>query len=534
MYKFSLIFFIILISLTDTIAQPNLKIEPRNVKFESIFDRYDYSMLINEGNQILTIDSLSFIKPYYLIDFANAQQLPVSINPGDTVKMNIVLTNFYNITLNDTTDTIWVYSNDPESPRDIRIKIDFFDDDFGNCSGTILDETLNPVPNSKIYFFYYGIYLFDSTYTDGAGIYNKLLPTGIYTVASEKDGYRVMFSGNTPDPFFAQPVQLDSGQIINVDLIIPLLKNTGLTVSGVMIDSIYGTSIDKGVVIVRKGTHTPTLLKKQNMLAADSTVYSGFVRPDGTYDIVVEDSAYYFVQGYSNYYLPTYYNNQNSTSVFWQNADSIFVDQSISSKNLYLERDSSYGGGGAYGTIMLPFIDATGYDGITVFAKSIINNQLYTYNFGKEDGRFYINNLPYGTYQLIAQKIGFENAISNSFTISPQNENQYNLNIQFTLTDVKSEIFIPSQIKLNQNYPNPFNPNTFISFYLPVTDNVTLKVFNTLGKEVATLVNEEKPAGNHVVEFGNSFRINQLASGIYFYQLQAGSFVYTKKMILMK
>lgn len=530
MYKFSIIFLIILISVMNIFAQPDLKIEPRNVKFESVFNRYDYAILINNGDQTLIIDSLSTLKPYYLINFDNAQSLPISLNPGDTVKMNIVLTNFYNITVNDTTDTIWVYSNDPHSPGDLRIKIDFFDDDYGNCFGKISDESLNPVPNSKIYFYYYGIYLFDSTYTDPTGNYTKQLPTGIYTVASEKEGYRVMFSGNTPDPFFAQPVQLDSGQTINVDLILPFLKSTGFTVSGVIIDSIYGTSIDKGVVIIRKGTHTPTLLKKQNGLAADSTVYAGFVKPDGTYHIVVEDSGYYFVQGYSDYYLPTYYNNQNATSVFWQNADSIFIDQSLSSKNLYLERDSSYGGGGAYGTITLPILDAYGYDGIIVLAKSTNNNRLYTYNFGKEDGRFYINNLPYGTYQLIAQKIGFENSLSSQFTISPQNQNQYNLNIQFTLTDVQKEIFIPSQIKLYQNYPNPFNPNTFINFYIPTAGNVTLKVFDTLGKEVTTLVNENKSAGNHSVKFGS----NQLASGIYFYQLRAGSFVETKKMILMK
>ena len=251
--------------------------------------------------------------------------------------MNIVLSNFYNITVTDTTDTVWVYSNDPESPRDLRIKIDFFDDDYGNCSGTISDEILTPIPNSKIYFFYYGIYLFDSTFTNGAGIYTKQLPTGSYTVASEKDGYRVMFSGNTPDSYFAQLVELDSGQTINVDLTLPSVNNTGLTVSGVIVDSIYGTPIDKGVVIVRKGNHTPTLLK-QNSLAADSSVYAGFVKSDGTYSIVVEDSTYYFVQAYSDYYLPSYFNNQNASSVFWQNADSVFINQTLVDKNLLFRK----------------------------------------------------------------------------------------------------------------------------------------------------------------------------------------------------
>ena len=132
MYKQYLIIFAIIGLSLNLFAQPSLDIEPRRVTFENIFNRYDYTNLINKGNQVLRIDSLSLTKSFYIIDFENAQQLPLFINPDDTVKVNITLTNFYNITVSDTTDTIWVYSNDPESPRDLRIKIDFFDDDYGS------------------------------------------------------------------------------------------------------------------------------------------------------------------------------------------------------------------------------------------------------------------------------------------------------------------------------------------------------------------------------------------------------------------
>jgi hypothetical protein len=87
---------------------------------------------------------------------------------------------------------------------------------------------------------------------------------------------------------------------------------------------------------------------------------------------------------------------------------------------------------------------------------------------------------------------------------------------------------------LEQNYPNPFNPSTVISYRLPVTSKVTLKVYDVLGNEIATLVNEEEPAGEYEVEFNASSGIRNLVSGIYFYQLKAGSFVETKKMILLK
>jgi hypothetical protein len=88
----------------------------------------------------------------------------------------------------------------------------------------------------------------------------------------------------------------------------------------------------------------------------------------------------------------------------------------------------------------------------------------------------------------------------------------------------------PSEFFLSQNYPNPFNPLTVISYQLPFGSDVSLKVYNILGKEVAILVEEYKTAGRYEVEFNPA----ALPSGIYFYRLQAGSFAETKKMILLK
>ncbi len=88
----------------------------------------------------------------------------------------------------------------------------------------------------------------------------------------------------------------------------------------------------------------------------------------------------------------------------------------------------------------------------------------------------------------------------------------------------------PNDLMLNQNYPNPFNPVTNINFQLITSNFVTLKVFNALGEEVSTLINEEKPAGKYIIEFKG----DDLPSGIYFYQLTAGSLVQTKKMILLR
>ena len=89
---------------------------------------------------------------------------------------------------------------------------------------------------------------------------------------------------------------------------------------------------------------------------------------------------------------------------------------------------------------------------------------------------------------------------------------------------------IPRQFVLQQNYPNPFNPTTKISWQTPVRDLQTLKVYDVLGREVRILVNEEKEAGYHSIDF----HANDLPSGVYFYQLNTGEFTATRKMILVK
>lgn len=89
---------------------------------------------------------------------------------------------------------------------------------------------------------------------------------------------------------------------------------------------------------------------------------------------------------------------------------------------------------------------------------------------------------------------------------------------------------LPVDFRLEQNYPNPFNPSTKISWQSPVSGHQTLKVYDVLGNEVATLVNEFTNAGNYKIDFNAS----ALSSGVYFYKLQAGSFIQTKKMILIK
>ncbi len=167
--------------------------------------------------------------------------------------------------------------------------------------------------------------------------------------------------------------------------------------------------------------------------------------------------------------------------------------------------------GGLYGTSPTPFLKST-------------------------DGGLNWNfvSVPYG-YSLTS--VCFPNGVDTGYVVGNQSgaiiktvngggsiSSVFDLPIQQSVTD----------FNLSQNYPNPFNPSTRINYQLPVNSNVTLKVYDILGNEIATLVNELKSTGTYEVTFNPESSIKHPASGIYFYQLKAGEYLETKKMILIK
>ncbi len=131
--------------------------------------------------------------------------------------------------------------------------------------------------------------------------------------------------------------------------------------------------------------------------------------------------------------------------------------------------------------------------------------EIHTYTFND-------NDLPAGTYNYRIKQIDYDGTFE-----------------YFELEQVV-EIGSPNDFALLQNYPNPFNPSTTIEFVIPEKSNVTLTVFNSIGEEVSTLVNDKKEAGSYVVNFD----AGGFTSGIYYYKLQTDDFVQTRKMILLR
>lgn len=101
---------------------------------------------------------------------------------------------------------------------------------------------------------------------------------------------------------------------------------------------------------------------------------------------------------------------------------------------------------------------------------------------------------------------------------------------QSVISDVTDKELLPVEFKLEQNFPNPFNPSTIIRFALPERTTVLLKIYDLLGEEVITLVNEEKEAGWYNVNFNAA----EFSSGVYIYRMQAGKYLNVKKMLMIR
>ena len=144
-------------------------------------------------------------------------------------------------------------------------------------------------------------------------------------------------------------------------------------------------------------------------------------------------------------------------------------------------------------------------------------------------GIYYDGMFPSGTTagKLVALGFPFETI----YTQNVRNQLMGKILAFFNIsTSVRTEQNIPNDFVLRQNFPNPFNPSTVISYQLPVTDHISLKIYDAIGKEIADLVNEEQSAGEHSVTFNAS----HLSSGTYFYHLRAGLFSSVKKMLIVK
>jgi hypothetical protein len=255
-------------------------------------------------------------------------------------------------------------------------------------------------------------------------------------------------------------------------------------------------------------------------------VASAPIQSNGSYLITINPIQEIDIIGIPNHepeedsFAPTIHPDQ----IDWQTAAVVYPTSPLTNVNIYVTRIPS-------GNMVSTFVKGN----VTLDNRPVKDAVVYALlggtckNFGITDskGDFVINSIPVGNYILGIHRVG-ANAIEVpvSVTISGQEGLSYNI----TSAQPKKENITVRSYKLTQNYPNPFNPVTTIKYDLPKSGNVKLSVYNTAGQLVAVLVNELQTNGSYSVEFDAS----NLASGVYFYRLDANGFSNTKKMILVK
>jgi hypothetical protein len=510
-----------------------LKVIPDHLEFPDIFNRITDVKFINVGNAPLTIENINYKKPeLYFIRFNHYGFYPITLAPNDTVHMDCILSGYYFLSQQDSVDTMFVYNSTTSSVTPIKIKIDFFQtkQGLGSINGNIKEWSSHaPIANAHIRFLLGGNYFINSTYSDIMGNYSAQLPPGNYIVAAEKDSFYTTFYGNKYDPYSSTLVHVSKDSVSTANIDIAKMISTSFSMSGQILDNISQTTLNKAVVVIRQGTHNPAKLLVQPLDTIPAQTYSVFADASGNYNFLnIPQQGYYFIQSFSDFYIPTYFSNSGKSPTFWQQADTVLIDSDIKNKNISMQRDSSTGGGIISGTIYTGIIGIVSK--ITVYAKSLDYNKPFNYAIAVQGNSFSVNNLPYGNYELIGQMIGSPDATYKTVSITPTDTEVTGIVLDFTIAGIKKGQTIPQTVELYQNYPNPFNPSTTIQFNLPSSSYITLKIYNFLGQEIETIAKGNYNEGNYSV----NWNAKKMASGVYYYVLNYNGITYSKKMMLIK
>jgi photosystem II stability/assembly factor-like uncharacterized protein len=280
-----------------------------------------------------------------------------------------------------------------------------------------------------------------------------------------------------------------------------------------------------------------------NILYLDSAQ----IQLDGTYTLpnVPQDSVDIGVfpnSTQTNDYVITYY----PSTVYWQNAITLYPIYSLSNIDISAIRmTGATANNSVNGKVMLSTDANTGnIKDAFLYVKD--GNTFVRCATSDINGIYHLQSLPSGNLKIIVNRLGFTNDSTNITITSTDNIDSINFSLHRVYTGIKQvSINVPTEFKLFQNYPNPFNPTTTIRFQIPGYNMssphalggypVSLKVYNILGKEIATLVNETLQPGIYEIQFpNNQYTNNRLPSGIYFYRLTTDKFTDVKRMILLK
>lgn len=264
-----------------------------------------------------------------------------------------------------------------------------------------------------------------------------------------------------------------------------------------------------------------------NIIVLDSVQ----IQPGGYYYFRVLPNDSYYIVAYPNSeeecdYVPTYF----PSTINWQNAVRVNTGNNPENVKISVYRKSSANGSFSISGRVSSQVNQmfSVLKDANVYLKQ--GEVFKSFNITHTSGEYKLKDLNSGNFQIIVNRLGYVNLKQN---IILNNSNLQNINFFLEPTFIKiatTTDIVPKNFKLDQNFPNPFNPVTKIRFDIPKSSFVSLKIYNSSGKEEATLFNDMKNAGSYEV----SFNAQNFCSGVYFYRLESEGYIETKKMMVVK
>ncbi|MBX7044593.1 MAG: carboxypeptidase regulatory-like domain-containing protein [Ignavibacteria bacterium] len=257
---------------------------------------------------------------------------------------------------------------------------------------------------------------------------------------------------------------------------------------------------------------------------------SAQINSDGIYSLFSIPTDNCYIVAYPNSeevsdFVATYY----PSTVDWQAAERVTVNTSSNNMKISVYRKSvQQNGYSISGKVYPAQNNFNGLKDANIYIKQ--GNIFRAFCKSDVNGLYSANHLLPGTYTMVVNRIGYFDFTQN-ITISGGNLENINFFLISTFVkEVNGYSNQPKNFKLAQNFPNPFNPETIIRFEVPKPAFVSLKVYNSLGKEISELVNEMKQQGIYEVDFSSK----NLSSGVYFYTLSSEDYIETKRMVIIR
>jgi fibronectin type 3 domain-containing protein len=362
--------------------------------------------------------------------------------------------------------------------------------------------------------------------TDSLGRYRaRVIANNNYIAMASKQGYLPEYYNNKPTAELADIIAMGNRDTTGIDFSLAVRPVPNNSISGVVRDSL-GTLVPSRITLFRTGANTHHV----RYAHTDSL---------GAYSITGLQAGKYFVLAtpFSGY-GPAFYKANAYGVIRIQDADTVNVTGNVTGINIGVRPITSAGLTVIQGTVRSTTNSVIG--GVRLVAQNL-SGEIVGIGVTDARGAYTINAVEPGAVTIVADRDGYS-AGQTVVTVSTNNYTMNNVNITLTptgVTTVGDNSAMPSAFSLAQNYPNPFNPSTTIRFDLPMVSKVQLRIFNLLGQDVATLMNEEVPAGKlSIVWNGKDNAGRAVASGIYFYQMRAAAsgaeFSAVRKMMLLK